>query len=86
MSVLEAMSVGLPVVVCPDCGLAPVVADSGSGQVAEGTVEDLAAAVRAVLADVGAYGRRARETARRDFAMSAVASRLLTVYRQAATR
>jgi glycosyltransferase involved in cell wall biosynthesis len=86
MSVLEAMSVGLPVVVCRDCGLAPVVSGSRSGQVAEGTVEDLAAAVRSVLADPYAYGRRARETARRDFAMSAVADRLLTVYRHAVTR
>ena len=86
MAVLEAMSVGLPVVVTPDCGLAAAVRDSGCGQVAGGTVEELAAAVRTVLADAGAYGRRARETARRDFTMSAVASRLLTVYRQAATR
>jgi len=83
MAVLEAMSVGVPVIVCPDCGLAPAISDSGSGQVAEGTVEELAAAVRTVLANVGAYGRRAQETARRDFALTTVTDRLLTVYRQA---
>lgn len=86
MAVLEAMSVGLPVVVSPDCGLAPVVRDSRCGQVAEGAVEDLARAVRTVLAEECAYSRRARETARRDFSMCAVASQLFTVYRQAVDR
>ena len=62
-----------------------MVRESGCGRVAEGTVEDLAGAVRAVLRR-RRYGRRARETARRDFAMSAVANRLLAVYRQAVTR
>lgn len=86
MTVLEAMSVGVPVVVCPDCGLAPAIGKSGSGRVADGTVDDLAAAVRAALADVDGYAMRARATARRDFAMSAVAERLLGIYREAATR
>jgi len=86
VTVLEAMSVGVPVVVCGDCGLAAAVRESSSGQVADGTVDGLAAAVRTVLADADAYGQRARVTARRDFSMSAVADRLMTVYRQAAVR
>jgi glycosyltransferase involved in cell wall biosynthesis len=86
MTVLEAMSVGVPVVVCGDCGLAPAVRESSSGQVADGTVDGLAAAVGSVLADSNAYGQRARVAARRDFSMSAVADRLTTVYRQAALR
>lgn len=86
MAVLEAMSVGVPVVVCPDCGLAPSIRDTGSGKVANGTVEDLTTAVKSVLSDAGAYGERARETARRDFGMGAVADRLLGIYRVAATR
>lgn len=86
MTVLEAMSVGLPVVVCGDCGLAPAVRLSGSGEVADGTGNCLANAVRTVLADVDSYGRRAHDTARREFSMSAVADRLSTIYREAAAR
>lgn len=86
MTVLEAMSVGLPVVVGADCGLAAEVRESGCGQVADDTVGAFAAAVRTVLADADGFGRRARAAARRDFSMSAVAQRLLTVYRRAAIR
>jgi glycosyltransferase involved in cell wall biosynthesis len=85
MAVLEAMSVGLPVVVCTDCGLAPAISRSGSGIVSDGNVGALAAAVTAVLSDSHRYGRRARQTAIRDFGMAAIAQRLLTLYRQSAT-
>jgi glycosyltransferase involved in cell wall biosynthesis len=86
MAVLEAMSVGVPVVVASDCGLAPVIRDTSSGQVAAGSVEEFAAAVRTVLADADEFGRRASETARRDFAMGQVARRLLAVYEEAIDR
>jgi len=85
MAVLEAMSVGLPVVVCTDCGLAPTIRRSGSGIVSEGTVGALARAVKTVLSDLDGYGLRAGETARREFGMAAVADRLLTQYRRIAT-
>ena len=45
MAVLEAMSVGLPVVVCDDCGLAPTIAETRAGVVTKGTVSALADAV-----------------------------------------
>ncbi len=51
MSVLEAMSVGLPVVVTNDCGLAPMVEQSRSGIVTDPAVPALAAAVDSILAD-----------------------------------
>ena len=86
MAVLEAMSVGVPVVVCTDCGLAPVIEQTASGVVADGTVEALAAAVTTVLSDQVAYAARARQTARRQFAMSAVADRLAAVYTAAVPR
>ena len=83
MAVLEAMSVGLPVVVCGDCGLAPMVAETGGGAVSEGTADSLAAAVTTVLADPAGYGGRAQSAARRDFGMGAVADRLVSIYRTA---
>ena len=65
MSVLEAMAVGLPVVITDDCGLAPLVSRTGSGVIARPTPEDMAAAVTGILAEpdsaarMGACGRRA---------------------------
>ena len=51
MSVLEAMSVGLPVVVTNDCGLAPMVERSRSGIVTDPAVPALVAAVDSILGD-----------------------------------
>lgn len=86
MAVLEAMSVGLPVVVRHDCGLARVIADSNSGVVADGSAVSLAAAVMTALSDPVGYGRRARDTARCDFTMAAIGERLETRYREAVAR
>lgn len=80
MAVLEAMSVGLPVVVCDDCGLAPTIAETGSGVVTNGSASALADAVRTVLADPAGFGARARATARERFGMGAIADQLLAVY------
>jgi glycosyltransferase involved in cell wall biosynthesis len=80
MTVLEAMSGGLPVVVCRDCGLAPVVAETGSGAVAGGTVTELAEAVKNVVAQHACYSTRARETAGEEFSMATVGERLLSAY------
>lgn len=86
MAVLEAMSVGLPVVVCADCGLAPVVAASGGGIVADGSVTGLATAVATVLTDPDGYGARARAAAGNDFAMTSIGDRLLAIYRHTGGR
>jgi glycosyltransferase involved in cell wall biosynthesis len=83
MSVLEAMSVGVPVVVSHDCGLAPLVERTRSGLVTDPEVPGLAAAVGSLLADRSlgrAIGARARETAHAEFGMRAVGNRLLTAY------
>jgi glycosyltransferase involved in cell wall biosynthesis len=83
MSVLEAMSVGLPVVVTDDCGLAPLVERSRAGIVADPAVPALVAAVGSILGDrdearsMGERGRRAVQT---DFGMRAVGDRLLRSY------
>jgi glycosyltransferase involved in cell wall biosynthesis len=83
MSVLEAMSVGLPVVVSADCGLAPLVERARCGIVTNGEMPAFAAAVKSIVADrllARAMGERARETARSDFGMRAVGDRLVHVY------
>jgi glycosyltransferase involved in cell wall biosynthesis len=83
MSVLEAMSVGLPVVVCADCGLAQLVERTGCGVVVDHQVSALAAAVGSLLADPSlarAMGGRARNTVRAELGMHAVGDRLLDTY------
>ena len=87
MSVLEAMSVGLPVVVTNDCGLAQMVDESRSGIVADPAVPALAAAVESILADrsrARSMGERGRETVRTYFGMRAIGDRLLETYAEIA--
>jgi glycosyltransferase involved in cell wall biosynthesis len=83
MTVLEAMSVGLPVVVSADCGLAPLVQRARCGIVTNGEMPAFVAAVKSILADrllAQAMGERARDTARSDFGMRAIGDRLIHVY------
>jgi len=83
MTVLEAMSVGLPVVVSSDCGLAHLVERTRSGVVADPTVPALAAAVESVLADPAlarAMGERGRATVRTEFGMRSIGDRLVGAY------
>jgi glycosyltransferase involved in cell wall biosynthesis len=83
MSVLEAMSVGLPVVVTRDCGLAPLIERTGSGVVTDPAVRALVDAVAALLANdslARAMGENGRRTVQVHQGMPAVADRLLDTY------
>jgi glycosyltransferase involved in cell wall biosynthesis len=83
MSVLEAMSVGLPVVVPSDCGLAQLVERTRSGLVTDHAVPALASAVESILADpvlARAMGARGRATVRTEFTMRTVGDRLVSAY------
>lgn len=83
MSVLEAMAVGLPVVLHADCGLAPMVDAARCGIVVDGSSDVFAAAVKSILADRGAgraMGDRGRTAARMDFGMDSIGDRLMDVY------
>jgi glycosyltransferase involved in cell wall biosynthesis len=83
MSVLEAMSVGLPVIVSSDCGLAQVVERTRSGLVTDPQIPALASAVESILADPAlarAMGERGRATVRTEFTMRTVGDRLVSAY------
>ncbi|WP_415976043.1 glycosyltransferase [Rhodococcus sp. 077-4] len=88
MSVLEAMAVGLPVVVTDSCGLAPDILRIGCGFVVPaGELQPLVDAVRSLLLDVDArteMGRRGRTAAREEFGTDAVARTLDERYAKAA--
>lgn len=77
MSVLEAMAVGLPVIVTDSCGLAPDIERIGCGVVcATGDLNALTDAVRSMLADETLrleMGARGRAAAREEFGTAAVA-------------
>jgi glycosyltransferase involved in cell wall biosynthesis len=83
MSVLEAMSVGLPVVITETNGLADAVTESGGGAVVDHSLEHLTDAVADLLADparAAAQGAAGRAYVRERLSMSAVARRLEELY------
>ena len=83
MSVLEAMAIGLPVVITESCGLADTVRASGCGIVVDHSQKSLTSAVRRLIEDPALrekMGDAGRETARENFSMDAIGRTLLSVY------
>jgi glycosyltransferase involved in cell wall biosynthesis len=87
MAVLEAMSVGLPVVVTEDCGLAPTIRKYNCGLVIEPGDANVARAIHTLLEApewARAMGGRGRDAVTRDLGMSYVGQRLDASYSEAA--
>jgi glycosyltransferase involved in cell wall biosynthesis len=83
MSILEAMSVGLPVIVTDSCGLARLIDDSHSGIVVDDSVESLAEAMRRLILDAElreSMGRAARQAVQDGFSMDAIGRELVRLY------
>lgn len=79
MSVLEAMSVGVPVIIGNDCGLAPDVRASGAGLTIDSGPRPVAQAVAHLIdnPDIAReMGRRGRELIERRFTMASIAAEL----------
>lgn len=86
MSVIEALSVGRPVVLTDSCGLASFVADHEAGLVTDGSVDGLAQAITTLVADLDAAdarGQRGRQAVRAELTMSAIATQLVGQYSSA---
>ncbi|RUR01230.1 glycosyltransferase [Labedella endophytica] len=84
MSVLEAMSLGIPVIVTDSCGLAGAIQRAGAGIVVDSTTYALEEAIRRLLSDGEmrrAMGQAARHMVTQDFSMGAVVGRLEASYR-----
>ena len=82
--VAEAMSMGCPVAVTPEVGIASLVEAAGAGIVADGEPGKFSTAVRALLArpaDLRAMGQRGRRAARDRLSWDAVAGETETLYR-----
>lgn len=83
MSVLEAMSAALPVIVTDTCGLAPVVSHADAGIVVDDGLDALVEAMGRLLEDpagAAARGARGRALTRERFTMPAIAERLVEIY------
>jgi glycosyltransferase involved in cell wall biosynthesis len=86
MAVLEAMSVGLPVVITESCGLASIVGKYRCGLVVPPGAEHIERAVAELLADAeaaAAMGARGRNAVASDLGMAHVADRLEHSYAEA---
>jgi glycosyltransferase involved in cell wall biosynthesis len=83
MSVLEAMSVGLPVIVTDTCGLAPYIRDSGSGIVVDDTPQSLENGLRELIESSDlrrSMGQNGIQLVAEQFSISAVVDDLEKVY------
>lgn len=86
MSVLEAMSIGKPVVITDSCGLAPIVSSADAGEVVTDSPAAFTLAVDQLLSDLdeaAAKGRRGREYVRSQLSMEAIAEELEREYERA---
>ncbi|WP_084361267.1 glycosyltransferase [Herbiconiux solani] len=89
MSLLEAMSLGLPCVITKSNGLAEELSRSGAALVTDGSLEGLTTAVRSLLADQNLrseIGERARKVVDESFSIGAVAAQLELFYGAATAR
>jgi glycosyltransferase involved in cell wall biosynthesis len=83
MSVLEAMSVGKPVIVTDSCGLAGFIEETNSGLVVDDTVESLEKAIAMLLDDEtlrNSMGVNALSAVRSRYGMDNIADRLIGFY------
>ncbi|MGW0036390.1 glycosyltransferase [Gordonia sp. NPDC003376] len=83
MTIVEALSVGTPVVICSDGGLSSFVRDNRCGIVTDGSPGEIAAAVRALIGDpvtAAEMGESGRAAVAREFGMDTIAKSLEDIY------
>lgn len=86
MTVLEAMSLGKPVVITDTCGLAEFVSEAAAGVVVDSSLESLVEGVARLLADDEHRtnaGMSGRKLAQDTFSMRPVATQLVSSYEEA---
>lgn len=82
--VAEAMSMGCPVVITPEVGIAPLVTSTGAGVVCDGAPENFARAINELLRDPDRrreMGRRGKEGAHAKLSWNGVAAEAEELYR-----
>ncbi len=83
VAVAEALAAGTPVILSPEVGLAPAVAEAGAGRISARTPETLARTLQEALSGERApFGAAARALAEERYSWHAVAGRLAAAYAQ----
>lgn len=88
MSVLEALSLGIPVIITETCGLAPFIKEAQAGIVVDKSQDSLTSAIQRLLADEGLrqrMGSNALDLVQRTFSIESVANQLTEEYELAMT-
>lgn len=83
MTVLEALALGIPVIVCDDCGLAEFVKTHECGVVVDGSPASITRAISDLVSDPARahdMGRRARPAVQSEFSIASVGHELEQIY------
>jgi len=80
MIILEALSVGVPVVITEFCGLAKYIAKGEAGIVTDGTPEKMALAVQIISSDFNRFSMSAKELSASTFSMKHIMDLLNDFY------
>ena len=90
VAVLEALALGVPVLVTPETNLASFVKDAGAGIVIEGSVDGVADGLASICdasdEHYAAMSAAARELAASQFSWPSIAGRMARVYRSIASQ
>jgi glycosyltransferase involved in cell wall biosynthesis len=87
--VLEAMSVGCPVVLTPEVGLADIVRDSGAGMVIDGTPETLGKGLQYMASnpqELKKMGNKGRQAVEEHFQWISVGGQMVEIYNDTITQ
>lgn len=85
MTVLEALMLGIPVIICPDNGLAAFVRSHNCGLVVEGSSQAFAQAISTLLSDPSCargMGQRGRSAVQSEYGIGSVGRELEQIYSQ----
>jgi glycosyltransferase involved in cell wall biosynthesis len=85
MTVIEALMLGIPVIICADCGLAEFVRTHACGLVVDGSPQSIAQAISDLLSDPSrarAMGQRGRSAVQSEFSLASIGRELEEIYGQ----
>ncbi|OBG26726.1 glycosyltransferase [Mycobacterium sp. 852002-51057_SCH5723018] len=85
MTVLEALALGVPVIICPDCGLADFVRTHECGLVVDGSPQSVTQAISVLLSDPSRardMGERGQSAVQSGFSIGSVGRELEKLYSQ----